>query len=74
MAKAKISAKAKAAAKKAQAAAKKALTLVRTKFRNAEKEIDRHIKNNPEKAVLLAAGIGAAIGAVTTYALTRKKQ
>ena len=39
----------------------------------AEKKAMEHVKKNPEKALLLAAGVGAAIGAVTVALLTRKK-
>lgn len=59
--------------KQAQAAAKKAFALAKTKFRAAEKAVNKHIKKDPAKAMLIAAGIGAAIGAVTMLALKRKK-
>ena len=55
--------------KKAQIAVKN----MRSKFLVAEKKAMLHVKKNPEKALLLAAGIGAAIGAATVYALSRKK-
>ncbi|MFA5411795.1 MAG: hypothetical protein WC350_00395 [Candidatus Micrarchaeia archaeon] len=64
---------AQAAAKRAEAAAKKAIVTARAKFKAAEKAVNKHIKNDPEKAVLIAAGIGAAIGAITMLALKRKK-
>ena len=60
--------------KQAQAAAKKAFAAAKTKFNKAEKEVNKHIKKDPAKAVLIAAGIGAAIGAITMLALTRKKK
>lgn len=60
--------------KQAQAAARKAFAVAKIKFRTAEKEVNKHIKKDPAKAVLLAAGIGAAIGAVTMLALSRKRK
>ena len=56
--------------KKAQVAVKN----MRGEFLRAEKKAMLHIKKNPEKALLLAAGIGAAIGAATVYVLSRKEQ
>ena len=38
----------------------------------AEKKAMEHVKKNPEKALLLAAGVGAAIGAITVALLKRK--
>jgi ElaB/YqjD/DUF883 family membrane-anchored ribosome-binding protein len=63
-----------AAAKKARAAAKKAFAVAKTKFRTAENEVNKHIKKDPAKAVMIAAAVGAAIGAVTMLALSKKKQ
>ena len=60
--------------KQAQAAARKAFAAAKTKFNKAEKEVNKHIKKDPAKAVLLAAGIGAAIGAITMLVLSKKKQ
>ena len=60
--------------KQAQAAAKKAFAAAKTKFRAAETQVNKHIKKDPAKAVLIAAGIGAAIGAITMLALSKKKQ
>lgn len=74
MAKIKLDAKAKAAAKRARAAAKKAFAAAKVKFRNAEKQVNVHLKKDPAKAVLIAAGVGAAIGAITALALSRRKK
>ena len=52
---------------------KDAMVAAKSKFVKAEKEVAKHIKKNPEKAVLIAAGIGAAIGAITALALSKKK-
>ncbi len=60
--------------KKARAAAKKAFALAKIKFRDAEKQVNKHIKQDPDKALLLAAGVGAAIGAATAFALSHKRR
>jgi len=60
--------------KQAQAAARKAFAAAKTKFRAAETQVNKHIKKDPAKAVLIAAGVGAAIGAITMLALSKKKQ
>lgn len=60
--------------KVAEVKAKKAIADAEKKFAAARKTMDKHIKDEPEKAVLLAAAVGAAIGAVTMLALTKKKQ
>lgn len=59
--------------KEAEAKAKKAIAEAEEKFKKARKDMDAHIKKEPEKAVILAAAVGAAIGAVTMLALTKKK-
>ena len=59
----------KNAIKKAQDEIKK----MKDKYVAAEKKAMEHVKKNPEKALLLAVGVGAAIGAVSVALLTRKK-
>ena len=44
------------------------------KFQAAEKKVTSMIKTNPERAVLIAAGIGAAIGAGITAAIKLNKK
>ncbi|MFA6907371.1 MAG: hypothetical protein WC263_00930 [Candidatus Micrarchaeia archaeon] len=44
------------------------------KYVAAEKKAMEHVKKNPEMALLLAAGIGAAIGAITVAVIKSKKQ
>jgi len=46
---------------------------MKDKYVVAEKKAMEHVKKNPEKALLLAVGVGAAIGAVTVAILDRKK-
>lgn len=38
-----------------------------------KKKVDGYIKNNPEKAVLIAAGVGAVIGGIIGATIMRKK-
>jgi len=55
--------------KKAQDEIKK----MKNNYVAAEKKAMEHVKKNPEKALLLAAGVGAAIGAITVAILKNKK-
>ena len=55
--------------RKAQAEIKK----MKTKYMAAEKNVMEHVKKDPEVALLVAAGIGAAVGAITVAILKRKK-
>lgn len=43
--------------------AQEALEMAQKKFMMAEKKIERYIQTHPAQALLIAAGIGAAIGA-----------
>ncbi len=54
--------------RKAQAEIKK----MKDNYVAAEKKAMESVKKDPEKALLLAAGIGAAIGAITVAILKRK--
>lgn len=56
--------------KKAQAEIKK----MKSQYIAAEKKAMEHVKKNPEMALLLAAGVGAAIGGITVALLNKKKQ
>jgi ElaB/YqjD/DUF883 family membrane-anchored ribosome-binding protein len=55
--------------KKAQAEIRK----MKNKYVAAEKDVMEHAKKNPELALLVAAGIGAAVGAITVAILKNKK-
>ncbi len=55
--------------KKAQAEIRK----MKVKYVAAERKAMEHVRKDPEKALLLAAGVGAAIGAITVAILSRKK-
>ncbi len=39
-----------------------------------KKNVDGYIQKNPERSVLIAAGIGIAAGAILTATMTRKRQ
>ena len=41
--------------------------------KKVEKKAAAYVKKNPEKATLIAAGVGAALGTALTKALRRKK-
>lgn len=60
--------------KSTQQKALDALRMVKTKFSAAEKEMEKNIKENPKKAILIAGAIGAALGGLTVFALTRKRK
>jgi ElaB/YqjD/DUF883 family membrane-anchored ribosome-binding protein len=59
----------KNAIKKAQEEIRK----MKSKYVIAERKAMEHVRKDPEKALLLAAGVGAVIGAVTIAILNRKK-
>ncbi len=54
--------------------ARKAMELAKAKFMEAEKEVETSIKSDPVRAAMIAAGLGAAVGAAVTFALMRKKK
>ena len=58
---------------KAVRMARKELGVAKRKIVSAEKQVSAYAKKNPEKAMLIAAAIGAAVGAGIIAALKRKK-
>ena len=48
--------------------------IVKVKFKQAEMKVHQAIKKNPEKAALIATGIGVAIGAAATAAIIGRKK
>ncbi len=50
---------------------KKAIAKAEKEMKKAEKKVRAFIKKNPEKATVIAAGIGAALAAGVTTALSR---
>lgn len=62
---------------KKKAQAEKELAKVRKQVESTMKKADDYVKKNPEKAALISAGIGAAIGVAATLFLgsdTKKKK
>lgn len=60
--------------KKAAAAARKELAAAKKRFNAAHKRANMYVKSNPEKAVLAAAALGAAIGVAATAVALRKRK
>jgi ElaB/YqjD/DUF883 family membrane-anchored ribosome-binding protein len=60
--------------KSMQKQAVEAFENVKEKFHVAQKHLEKQIKENPKKAILIAGAIGIALGGITVYALTRKKK
>ena len=52
---------------------KKAMHKLQEKAIKIKKNVDEYIENNPEKSLLIAAGTGVIVGAVTAVTLMRKK-
>jgi ElaB/YqjD/DUF883 family membrane-anchored ribosome-binding protein len=53
--------------------AKKALEDAKQHLKDTEKKVEKYIKNEPVKAVAIAAGVGAIIGAAAMYLAKRKQ-
>lgn len=53
--------------------AKEGFLDAKKKILKAEKDVERFIEKNPKKAVAIAVGVGAAIGAVVEGMMKRKK-
>jgi hypothetical protein len=49
------------------------LEMAKSKFSEAEKEVKKYAKKDPEKSMMIAAGIGAAIGAILTVAVVEER-
>ena len=54
--------------------AKRELSLAKKKFSAGERKAKAYLRKNPQRAALIAAGIGAAIGAGITAAMRRKRR
>ncbi len=59
---------------KVKAQAEKAMQTAKAHLKKAEKDVAARIRKNPEQAVLIAAAVGAAVGAIATFVATRKKK
>jgi len=53
--------------------AKEGFLDAKKKILKAEKDVQKFIEKNPKKAVAIAVGVGAAIGAVVEGMMKRKK-
>jgi len=51
----------------------KALAGLKEKVLNTKENVDGYIRRNPEKSVLIAAGIGTAVGAILAAIALRRK-
>ena len=49
------------------------VTNIKEKATMMKDDVDGYIKENPEKSVLIAAGIGVAVGAVIAAAMIKKR-
>lgn len=47
---------------------------VKEKAVSTKGNVDGYIQNNPEKSVLIAAGIGAVVGAILAAAMMKRRQ
>lgn len=52
---------------------KAAIENARGRLLKAEKDIKNYVNKNPKKAAAIAAGIGAAVGAIVVSAMKKKK-
>ena len=53
---------------------KERLTHLKEKAIIARKNIDSYIQKNPEKSVLMATGVGLALGAIIATAIAKRKK
>ena len=67
-------AKIKKVSKEMASKAKAEIGKMKQKFATAEKKAMTHVKKNPEAALLIAAGVGAAIGAAVAVAMRKKSK
>jgi len=59
---------------KAKALAKKEIAKARVKLVQAEKKVTAYAQKNPRRALIIAAAVGAAVGAGVAVALNRLKK
>ena len=70
-----IKAKMAAELEKSRVLAEKEIAKVKKKLEGTLAKAEKYVKNNPEKATMIAVGIGAAIGsALTMYANHKSKK
>jgi ElaB/YqjD/DUF883 family membrane-anchored ribosome-binding protein len=54
--------------------AQKELAKAKAEMAKAAKKVEAFVKKNPEKAAIISAGIGAAIGAAVVALVSKKKK
>ncbi len=59
--------------RKMMARAKNAMEKTKAQFNEAQAHVKKYMKDNPAKAAMIAAGLGAAIGAATVALIRRGK-
>ncbi len=59
--------------RKMMARAKNAMEKTKAQFNEAQTHMKKYVKDNPAKAAMIAAGVGAAIGAATVALIRRGK-
>jgi len=59
---------------KAKAIAKKEIAIAKVKLAQADKKVTAFAKKDPKKAMLIAAAVGAAVGAGVALAMNRMKK
>ena len=52
----------------------KAIDIAKAKMKEAEKEVRKYAKKDPGKAIIIAAGVGAAIGAIIMLAVEEDRR
>ena len=57
-----------------QKVAEREVAKVKKQFNSAVKSVEGYVKKNPEKAALITAGVGAALGAALTLLMSGKKK
>ncbi len=53
--------------------ARKAMKMAKAQFKEARDNVKKYMKENPVKAAMMAAGLGAAIGAATVALIRRRR-
>ncbi len=54
--------------------AEKEITKIKKEMDKSAKKVESYIKKNPEKATLISAGVGAALGAAVAMLMKGKKK
>ena len=54
--------------------AEKAIVQATNALKKAQKDVANRIRKNPEHAVMIAAAVGAAVGAIATFGAMKKKK